>query len=189
MQRKQCPRCGRYLKPDSNVHWPCVLARIRQVALLPTLVVIALVVAGFVLLRQDGDEGGVAAAPTQISPSLTATIPAPEATVEESPTPPVSETPQTTPSATNTTTPSPSATTIPQPRAQSVFVNFPVAPLYPEARFSDEVVGWATRGATLAVVAIQGEWYQARLPDGDLGWIWVGYVTFRNMSTPGETDE
>lgn len=30
MQRKQCPRCGRFLSPTARVHWPCVLARLSQ---------------------------------------------------------------------------------------------------------------------------------------------------------------
>lgn len=30
MQRKQCPRCGRFLPDSARVHWPCVLARLSQ---------------------------------------------------------------------------------------------------------------------------------------------------------------
>ncbi|MGQ9889105.1 MAG: hypothetical protein ACUVSX_11540 [Aggregatilineales bacterium] len=30
MQRKQCPRCGRFLPPSARVHWTCVLARLAQ---------------------------------------------------------------------------------------------------------------------------------------------------------------
>jgi len=30
MQRKQCPRCGRFLPPTVRVHWPCVLVRLAQ---------------------------------------------------------------------------------------------------------------------------------------------------------------
>lgn len=30
VQRKQCPRCGRFLPDTARVHWPCVLARLTQ---------------------------------------------------------------------------------------------------------------------------------------------------------------
>jgi hypothetical protein len=86
IQRKQCPRCGRFLPDSARVHWPCVLARLTQTwfvrlpaALLGTAAVLALLAALLInvprLLLSSAPAAGDGAPPTAAQANLMTLMP------------------------------------------------------------------------------------------------------------------
>ena len=75
--RRQCPRCGHFMKSHRSIHWRCVGARLWHVVRLPLVGLVVLgVVAGVLLLSGDDDsEGNGATLDTSLAPTTTATEP------------------------------------------------------------------------------------------------------------------
>lgn len=93
MQRKQCPRCGRFLPDSARVHWPCVLARLAQTwfvrlpaallgltALLGLLAALLVNVPGLLL---SGAPAPAANSGAEATAALTPSLPAPSAQAGE----------------------------------------------------------------------------------------------------------
>lgn len=144
MQRKQCPRCGRFLPSGARVHWPCVLARLAQT----WFVRLPLLVGGAAALLAL-----LAALLVSLSGLLLSGAPAPTAPADASPAAPTVL----------------SRPTVPLSTAEVIV---PETALY-SAPGGAGAVSTAARGQRFAILA-QAEagdlWYQV---DTDAGPLWI----------------